>query len=76
MISDSTKLSDLTVGEFRKLVRAMLQEAVWELEQSLPDPDAGRTLKPEIEAYLARSLEEKPDIVLLDDVKSELGFDE
>lgn len=64
-IQDSTRLSDLTVGEFKALVHRVVEDvvqtAIMELEHQLPDPDEGLELKPEIQARLKQSLEQRRD---------------
>lgn len=57
-ISDDTRLADLTVGEFRQMMKTMLRETVWEIQQSLPDPDEGLTLKPEFAEELRKIRDE------------------
>lgn len=78
-IQDSTPLSDLTVGEFKmliqKVVEDIVQTAIMDLEQQLPDPDEGLELKPEIQARLRHSLEQNGELISVEDVKRELGID-
>lgn len=64
-ITDKTKVSDLTVGDLKNIIRAVLEETLVEmketlffLEQALPDPDEGKKLKPEFEAELKQALSE------------------
>lgn len=77
-----TPLGNLTVGEFQKLMRAEMQQAVfdflWELQQYMPDPDEGLELKPEVAQKLRSFIEEKSDEYTksLEDVSRELGLDE
>jgi len=73
-ITDKTKLNDLTVGEFKTLMRGLLQEAVWELEQSMPDPDEGLKLKPEIMRELWLSKHDQSEGIPAKDVMRELGL--
>jgi hypothetical protein len=78
--TDDTKLADLTVGEFKTMIRVIVedivQQAVFELEQELPDPDAGLKLRPEIVRRLWKSTHEKPEGKPIEDVVRELGLDE
>jgi hypothetical protein len=62
--------------DLKTMVRELLQEILWEMEQQLPDPDIGLELRPEIAAYLLKPLEEKSPLKFLDEVKRELGLDE
>jgi hypothetical protein len=79
-VTDSTKLSDMTVGEFKALIREIVedvvQDAVFQLEQQLPDPDEGLKLKPEIARRLWKATQEKPEGKPLEEVMRELGMDE
>lgn len=81
-INDEIHVSDLTVGELRQVVRAEMQQAVydllWELEALLPDPDSGREVHPETARRLREYLEAKANgehFTSLEDVKKELGLD-
>ena len=62
--------------ELKTVVRELVQEILWELEQQLPDPDTGETLHPDIAEYLRQSVEQENVYHSLDDVKRELGLDE
>jgi len=79
-IMDKMRLADLTVGEFKALVREIVEEivqqAVFELEQQLADPDEGKEFKPEFAQELHRALTEKGKLHTLEEVKRELGLDE
>jgi len=78
-IADTTKLTDLTVGDLRALIHEIVedvvQRAVFELEQQLPDPDADLELKPEFAEQLQQSLNEQSEFYTLEQVKKELGLD-
>jgi hypothetical protein len=63
-------------NDLKTVVRALLQEVLWEIEQQMPDPDAGEALHPEIVEYLRLAMEQKGPYRSLDDVKRELGLDE
>ena len=41
-------IGEMTRDELKELMREVVQEFVWELEQYLPDSDQGLALKPEI----------------------------
>lgn len=60
----------------KTLVRELMQEVLWEMEQQLPDPDLGLELRPEIAEYLRKPPEQKEPLRSLDDVRSELGLHE
>jgi hypothetical protein len=80
-ITDDTKLSELTVGDLKTILREVVEDivefAVLELQQQLPDPDAGKKLKPEIARRLWQSMNEGHDNLLtMEEVKRELGLDE
>ena len=72
-IRDETRLADLTVGEFKTLIRTMLedvvQQAIFQLEQQLPDPDEGMEIQPELAARLQESLALNGDLLSVEDVK-------
>ncbi len=44
----TTKLGELTRDDLKALVWELMEEWLWELEQQMPDPDVGLTLRPEI----------------------------
>ncbi len=77
-IADTSKLADLTVGEFKALMQEIVsdivQQAVFELEQQLPDPDAGKELRPEVAAELEKYLEKKPSGKPASQIMDELGL--
>lgn len=78
-ITDKTKLTELTVGDLKALIREIVedvvQQAVFELEQQLPDPDEGLEFKPEIAERMQRYLEEKPHGIPAEQVMKELGLE-
>jgi tryptophan synthase beta subunit len=73
-------LAELTVGDLKGLIREVVadvvQQAVFELEQQFPDPDAGKEFKPEFAEQLRESLNYQGKTHSLEDVKRELGLDE
>ncbi len=62
--------------DLKQLVRDLMQEVLWEMEQQLPDPDRGLDVRPEIAKYLRQSADEKGPLKSLDEIKRELGLDE
>lgn len=76
------KVADLTVEELEAIIDAKLQpiwDYLFELEEQLPDPDAGKRLKSEVEARLRANLEiplSKKAGIPADEVYRELGLDE
>jgi hypothetical protein len=62
--------------DLKAVVRELMQEILWEMEQQLPDPDIDLEFRPEIAEYLLKPLEDKGPLWSLDDIKRELGFDE
>ena len=64
----------LTREALKTLVRELMIEVLWELEQEMPDPDIGLTLRPEIAARLRRARQERPPLKSLATVKKELGL--
>lgn len=86
--TEEKQVSDLTVAELKKLIQATVEEMLeplWEylftLEDSMPDPDAGKTLKPEFEAELRQLAADKtagkPRRLLTEtELLQELGEDE
>jgi len=57
----------------KTLVRELMQEILWEIEQQIPDPDSALELRPEIAAYLRQPPEQKGSLKSLDDVRRNLG---
>jgi hypothetical protein len=76
--TDNTKLSELTVGQFKVIVQTLVEEvvsqAIFELEQELPDPDEGKTMRPEFVEKLQLALDESGEIYTLEEVKHHLGL--
>jgi tryptophanyl-tRNA synthetase len=72
-VTEDTRLSDLTVGQFKALMDDIMQEFLWQIEERLPEE---MSLNPEIEAYLKTPLEEKAPFYSGDTLKRELGLDE
>jgi hypothetical protein len=77
-IVETSKLADLTVGEFKILIREIVEEvveqAIFELEQQLPDPDEGKNFRPEVAQQLRNYLDEKPEGQPAQGVLKELGL--
>jgi hypothetical protein len=77
---DSTKLADLTLGEFKTIIRSVMedvvQQAVFELEQELPDPDTGKELRPEFAEKLRQAVHDEEPLITLGEIKKELGLNE
>jgi hypothetical protein len=76
VITDATKIADLTVGELKAIMWELLDKAIFMIEQQLPDPDEGKELKPEIAAYLLQPKENKGPFISLEDLKREMTLDE
>ena len=55
-VSDQAKLGDMTVGQFKALVRTLMHQQMIELledfENYLPDPETGWTVQPEVWAQV------------------------
>jgi hypothetical protein len=70
---DNAKLADLTLGEFKAVIRSVIedvvQHAVFELEQELPDPDAGKELRPEFADKLRQAVHDEESLITLDGLK-------
>lgn len=73
-ITDDTRLADLTITEFKNLLRDTMDTAAWEFISRLPDSDEGKQLKPEVEKELQERLK-KGDYLTAEDVLRELGLD-
>lgn len=73
-ITDDTRLADLTIAEFKSLLRDTMEASTWEFISKLPDSDEGKRLKPEVEKELLQALE-KNDSLAAEDVMRELGLD-
>lgn len=68
---------DMTREEFKTLVREVLQEILWEMEQEMPDPDEGLELQPELAEYLRAAIKSNQwEGESLDKVARDLGLDE
>ncbi|TLD41460.1 MAG: hypothetical protein JETT_2256 [Candidatus Jettenia ecosi] len=61
------KVSDMTVGELKKLIKDTVLEAI--------DPDYGLELRPEVEFKLEESLKRKAKGIPLETVVKELGLE-
>lgn len=72
-VGDETKLSELTVGQFKALMGELFQDFLWKVEELL---DEDLSLKPEIEEYLKTLLEDKAPFYSGEDIERELGLDE
>jgi len=77
MVTNTTPIKDMTRNELKSLMRDLLQELLWELEQQQPDPDEGLTLTPEFEA-IVREAVQNPNRrgIPHDQLMKELGLDE
>jgi hypothetical protein len=73
-ITDQTRVSELTVGELRQIIRDLLQDTVFQITQELPDPDAGLKLKPEVAGQLWSAMHEPSDSRPAEEVYRELGL--
>ncbi len=77
-ITNDTKVSEMTVGELKALIREVVSEivqhAVWELEMQLPDPDAGKEFTPEFAERLREAIADKSKLYTIEEVKNELGI--
>ena len=77
---DNTKLADLTLGEFKAVIRGIVedvvQQAVFELEQELPDPDIGKDLRPEFAEKLRQAVHDEEPLITLDEIEKDLGLNE
>lgn len=60
-VDDKTTIGELTVGEFKTLVRTLMRQQMLELledfENYLPDPETGWTVKPEVWAKVRAFIE-------------------
>lgn len=71
------KISELTVGELKKIIRDLLDSAIFELEQLLPDPNEGKALKPEFVRSLETAREESIENAISHEaLLAELGLDD
>lgn len=64
-VGDTTTVGDLTVGEFKTLVRTLMRQQLFEIledfENYLPDPETGWTVKPEVWAKVRAFIEHERD---------------
>lgn len=76
-VTDETKLSELTVGDLKTIVRGVVQDivqqAVFELEQQLLDPDEGLEFRPEIKERMQNFLRERPQGISAENVMQEVS---
>ncbi|MBI5671408.1 MAG: hypothetical protein HZC41_25730 [Chloroflexi bacterium] len=65
LVKDSTQLAELTVGELKAIVRALMFEQMLELlrdfENYLPDAETGWTVQPEVWAQVRAFIRHKTD---------------
>jgi hypothetical protein len=77
---DNTKLGDLTLGEFKTAIRSIVedvvQQAIYELEQELPDPDAGKEIRHTFADKLRGAIHEEEPLITLDEIVKDLGLNE
>ncbi len=68
ILAKDQRISDLTVGQFKSLIRETFFELI--------DPDYGLELRPEVEESLRESIKqkEKGEGILLEEVKKKLGL--
>jgi hypothetical protein len=69
------RISDLTVDEFRTLIRETVREVLEELVET-DDPDDELEFKPEVADYLKEALRERKRGTPLQDVIHKIGLDE
>ncbi len=74
VITDATKISELTVGELKAIMWDLLDKAIFMIEQQLPDPDEGKELKPEVAEVLRRYQQTPPKTRPMSEVMKELGL--
>jgi len=67
----------ITRSELKTLVRELIEEILWEMEQQMPDPDEGLELSPEFASILETARLQKGDRKLYphEEVKRRLGLD-
>ncbi len=75
-ITDTTKLSDLTVGELRSILREELEIMRFEFEHVLPDTDDEKPLHSEIAEQLKRHQQGKTKRISASSVFEEIGLTE
>jgi hypothetical protein len=71
----TNRISDLTVDEFRTLIRETVREVLEELVE-IDDPDDGLEFRPEVAEYLKEALRERKPGTPLEDVMRDLHLDE
>jgi hypothetical protein len=71
----TTRVADLTVEEFRELLREIVQETIGELLADC-DPDVGLKFRPDVAEYLTNALKEKRPGIPLNEVEKEPGLDD
>ncbi len=69
-------VSDLTIEEFKTLIRETIREALLEIVDEAEDPDAGKEFTPEVAARLRAYLAERPEGRPLEDIVREMGLDD
>jgi hypothetical protein len=73
----SNTINGVDRDDLKSLMREILQELLWEMEQQQPDPDQGLEFRPEVADYLrARLADKNRRGTPISDVLSELGLDE
>ena len=77
---DNTKLADLTLGEFKAVIKSIVedvvQQAVFELEQELPDPDEGKELRSEFADKLRQAVHDEEPLITFAEIENELGLND
>jgi len=66
--------NDISRDERKEMVRDILQELLWEMEQSQPDPDAGLELRPEIQQRLREGRKRELVTKSVDEVMREFAL--
>lgn len=70
-------LGNMKREDLKSLMREILEELLWEMEQESPDPDEGLELRPEIAEYLRARLRDKDRRGKpFEEALRELGLDE
>ncbi len=77
-MSAQTQKQMWTRDELKGIMRELVQEVLWEIEQEVPDPDEGLDLSPEFAARLRKAMQEKDKRPLHSpaEVRRRLGLDE
>jgi len=76
---DKSLLTEMTIEEFRALIKETVRETIreWLCETVDPnDPDAGLEFRPEVAEYLQKVLRGEEEYVTWEDATRELGLDE